>query len=618
MAGLSTGGRNASAAVPMSSYAERATHWRRVPLVANDRQARIAMAALTLLFGFSVLVMVPSAQFARVDSILVVIASLSTIPVAVAWLMARPWPSNALVVAFVVYADAAAIFVAAVFESQFVALQVGVLLCVIAVFAAVVGSQRLLVVHVGVSLTVLLILAALAIGEGSDPWLVASQTIVMYLLFAVPVVLQSYVGRLRRRASEAWLDPLTGLWNRRGLYDILDDWNSPGSEHPADSVLRVIVVDVDRFKILNDQFGRSSGDDVLCDVAQRLLAVADADSVVARLDGDQFVCVHRGARALIDTAEDRVRTAMADPFTGPPFTVSVGSASDAIIDDQSVSILVRRLVALADVDMYRTHRRATSDARFQCGDAGAPASALPAIRDRVGALIEAGGPDVVFQPVVSVATCETVGYEALSRFPLGSGSPDSWFREATVAGVEVELELAAIDAALVAMQSLPAGAFVSLNVSAETIRTADLLARLAPHLDSRLIYLELTEHQRVDDFGAIAPVVQDLRSAGVRLAIDDVGSGFASLLPVVELTPDLLKTDISLTRGIDTDRVRRAAAAAIVAFSHEIGAELLMEGIETIGEQRVAVNIGADLAQGFLHGRPKSVESYSGTWSLTQ
>lgn len=609
---------SAHAGAPMSSYAERATHWQRVPLVANDRQARIAMAATTLLFGLSVLVLVPSRQFDGIEAVLVGIASLSTIPVAVTWLMVRPWPSDRLVIGFVAYADVSSIFVAAAFDSHLHAIPIGANLCLIAVFAAVVGSPRLLVVHVGVSLTAILILAILAVHEGSDPWLVVSRTIVMYLLFGVPVVLQSYVGRLRRRASEAWLDPLTGVWNRRGLADVLDDWNGMGSTAGVDRTVGVIVVDVDRFKILNDHFGRVSGDDVLCEVARRLQRAADSDAVVARLDGDQFVCVHRGSAATVDAAEERVRAVMQDPFTGPRFTVSVGAASDAVIDDQSVSILVRRLIALADVDMYRRNRRATADVRFQCGDAGASASVLAAIRDRVRALIEAGGPDIVFQPVVSTASGETVGYEALSRFPPGSGPPESWFRDATVAGIAAELELAAIDAALIAMRPLPPGAFVSLNVSAETIRTADLLSRLAPYRDSRLMYLELTEYQLIEDFSVIAPLVEDLRRAGIRLAVDDIGSGFASMLPIIELRPDLLKTDITLTRGIDGDYVRRAAAAAVVAFSHEIGAVMLMEGVETPGEQQVAVSVGADLVQGFLHGRPVAAEALTGTCSVTQ
>jgi EAL domain-containing protein (putative c-di-GMP-specific phosphodiesterase class I) len=199
--------------------------------------------------------------------------------------------------------------------------------------------------------------------------------------------------------------------------------------------------------------------------------------------------------------------------------------------------VVRRLVALADVDMYRTKRRANADTRFDCAAAETSGPGLPAIRDRVKALIEVGGPAIVFQPVVSAGSGRTVGYEALSRFPSGTGTPLAWFRDATVAGVACDLEVAAIEKALTAMACLPSDAFVSLNVSAETIRTADLLETLTPFLGSRQMYLELTEHQRVDDFGAISHVVEELRSAGVRLAIDDVGAGFASMLPVVELRP---------------------------------------------------------------------------------
>ncbi|MET0700477.1 MAG: bifunctional diguanylate cyclase/phosphodiesterase [Mycobacterium sp.] len=526
-------------------------------------------------------------------------------PVAVAWWVGT-WPPNVLVVGFVVYTDAAIIYVMTATESHVVALPAGILLCLVAVFAAVGGSGRLLAGHLAVSVTALVVLAVLAVTRGDDAWLVSSRTAMLLMVFGVPVVLYSYIGRLRQRATEALLDSLTGLWNRRGLFDALDARNATQTEGEAESVVGVVVIDIDRFKVLNERFGRDSGDDILCEVARRLSRASSPGSVVARLGGDEFVCVHCGSLAAVDAAEERIRAALQDPFTGPPFTASVGSVTDALIDEHNPAGVVQRLLALADIELYRTKRRATG---FDVTEFDTPTAGLPAVRERVAALIASGGPTIVFQPVISTASGDTVGYEALSRFPSGSGSPMVWFRDATVAGVACDLELAAIDNALKAMAVLPTGAFVSLNTSAETIRTADLLPRLEPHLSTRTMYLELTEHQRVDDFGAITYVIDELRSAGVRLAVDDIGAGFASLLPIIELRPDLLKTDNSLTHGIDTDPVRRAAAAAMVTFAHEIGALILMEGVETVAEHRVVVEIGADLAQGFLHGRPAEAEA---------
>lgn len=595
---------------PPSEYGQplglvgRATHWNRLPLVASERQARIVMGAMTLLIGMSVFALVPGQRFSPMESVVVVVVSLSTIPVAVAWWMAGKWPRNALVVSFVAYADASIVFALAAFDDYFVALPLEALLCLVAVFAAVCGSTRLLAVHLAVSMLALLAFAALAVWQGASPWLVASRTMMLCLLFAVPVVLQSYIRRLRDRAVEALLDPLTGLLNQRGLFEVLDEQDEAGPASTVASVVGVVVFDVDRFDVLGDRFDHHCGDDVLREVTRRLLEAASEGTVVARLGGDEFVCVHTGSRSTAVAAEERSRAALREPTSGPPFTASVGSAIDAIIDDQTTSSVARRLVALADAEMYRAKRRATADTQFQGAEADTPAPALSAIKQRVAALVESGGPAIAFQPVVSVASGKVVGYEALSRFPEGSGSPLTWFRDATVAGVAGELELAAIDNALAAMGHLPSNAYVSINASADTIRTANLLGRLSPHLASRSIYLELTEHHRIDDFAAVAETLEEVRAAGVRLAIDDVGAGFASLLPVVELRPDVLKTDNSLTQGIDTDDVRRAAAAAIVAFAHEIGAVVLMEGVETEAEHRVAVEIGADFAQGFLHGRP--------------
>ncbi len=595
---------------PAAGLAERATSWRKLPLVANERQALLVMGGMTLLIGMTVLVMVPAGLFGPVESVGVLIAALSTIPVAVAWCAARTWPRHVLVVSFVVYADAAVIFVLSAFQDHFAALQFSALLCLVALFAAIGGSLRLLAGHLVVSVLTMSVMAFLSVREGVSPWLVVARTVLLCLLFAVPIVLHVYVQRLRQRATEALVDPLTGLWNRRGLFDVLDD-RSVSDSVAGDSVIGVIVIDIDRFKHLNDLYGHDGGDNVLCEVGRRLIDAGSAGAVVARVGGDEFVCVHRGSRTAVAAAEDRIRTGLVESFAGPAFTVSVGSATDVISADQTGSTMVRRLMALADIEMYRTKRRVTGDLRFDGADTDSPAPAIPAIRQRVRALIAAGGPEIVFQPVVFAASGKVVGYEALSRFAHGSGFPLTWFRDATVAGVAGELELAAIDNALIAMQSLPPDAFVSLNTSADTILTGELLARLAPHLAFRSLYLEFTEHQRVDNFDAVALAMEELRAAGVKLAIDDVGSGFASLLPIVELRPDMLKTDCSLMCGIDTDRVRRAAAAALCTFAHETAAVVLMEGVETPAQHRVAVEIGADYAQGSLYGMPAPVEAFA-------
>lgn len=565
----------------------------------GERWGRILIALLTVAFGLSGVLMIPSGEFTTVQAVLVGCASLSTIPVALLWLYGG-WPKRSIAGLYVAYADIGVLFVLFTFDSPFDAMPGCAMLSVIAVFAIVATSPKVVAAHLFVAAVTLGTLAWLAVGDGAQPWSVASRTVTLGSLFITPFALRPYLRYLRQRARGALRDSLTGLWNRRGLFDMVDQINRVGAGgHPETRAIGVVVIDIDRFKAINDRYGHPSGDAVLVEVADRLRRVASSESVVARLGGDEFVCVHLGSQAAVSEAEERIRSALESSFSGPPFTTSIGSAGDAIIRGDGTGALLRKLVAIADIDLYRTKSRLYDD------DANLPDDPL-LIRDRIEALIGNGGPTVVFQPICDARTSEVVGYEALSRFPFGHGSPLMWFRDATSAGIGPRLELAAIDRALETMSLLPESAFVSINASAATIRSTDLLTRLRPHIDSRTLYLEITEHERVDDYRAIARSVEGIRAAGVRISVDDVGAGFSGLRQVVELEPDALKVDYTLVHGIDRDPARRAAAAAIATFARAVGATLVMEGVETEAEQRVAAELGFDFVQGFLTGRPEA------------
>ncbi|OZD67381.1 phytochrome-like protein cph2 [Rhodococcus sp. 06-1059B-a] len=574
----------------------------------GEAWGRKLIGLLTASFGIAGLLMIPSGQFTDVESVLVALASASTVPVALAWILGR-WPSRRMANVYVLWADIGILFVLLAHESPFVAMPGCAMFAIVALFAIVGTSPRVLTAHLILAALVLVYLAVMAARSGMEPWSVASRVVTIGSLFITPFALRPYIRFLRQRAQVGLRDSLTGLWNRRGLFDMVDQLNYARAGTKVESrAIGVVVVDIDRFKAINDRYGHPTGDAVLVEVADRLQQAASTgsgdgrndpttDSVVSRLGGDEFVCVHIGTRAEVDDAEQRLRAALEESFSGPPFTTSVGSAGDTTIRGDATGTLVRKLIALADIELYR-NKQEHSD-----GDPRRSHDPL-LVRDRIESLVSDGGPTVVFQPICETATTAVVGYEALSRFPFGHGSPLMWFKDATAAGVGPQLELAAIDAALSAMHVLPETTFVSLNASASTIRSTDLLSRLRPHLHSRVLYLEITEHERVDDYRAIARSVEGLRAAGVRISIDDVGAGFSGLRQVVELKPDTLKIDYTLVHGIDTDPTRRAATAALAAFAREVGATLIMEGVETEEELRVAVELDVDMVQGFYTGRP--------------
>ncbi|MHB8340945.1 MAG: EAL domain-containing protein [Mycobacteriales bacterium] len=211
---------------------------------------------------------------------------------------------------------------------------------------------------------------------------------------------------------------------------------------------------------------------------------------------------------------------------------------------------------------------------------------------------------MLFQPIVDLQTGAVVGVESLARFAgQPQRTPDVWFAEAAAVDLGVDLELAAIDAACAQLDRLPRGGYLSVNASPQTLLSGSLAARFAGLAGERIV-VELTEHAPVGDYPAVTEAMSVLRDMGVRLAIDDTGSGFASLEHVLRLNPDIVKLDIALTRGIDADPVRRALASALLTFTGEINATIIAEGVETEAELQTLRALDVRYGQGYHLSRP--------------
>jgi EAL domain-containing protein (putative c-di-GMP-specific phosphodiesterase class I) len=213
---------------------------------------------------------------------------------------------------------------------------------------------------------------------------------------------------------------------------------------------------------------------------------------------------------------------------------------------------------------------------------------------------------IMHQPIVALETGRAVGVECLARFPDASQrSPDHWFADAESVGRGFELEMLAITLALKTLALLPSPAYISINASPATVMKPDFLDAVRPIPRERLV-IEVTEHQHIADLPALAGRLRDL-SQHARIAIDDVGAGHSGLQQVVELAPDIIKLDMSLTRNVDQDPVRRALGGAMVDFAGHIGSTVLAEGIETHGELAALKALGISLGQGYLLGRPQPI-----------
>ena len=214
--------------------------------------------------------------------------------------------------------------------------------------------------------------------------------------------------------------------------------------------------------------------------------------------------------------------------------------------------------------------------------------------------------DIVFQPIVDLRSGAVVGYEALTRFADGV-PPDARFAEARAAGMGTEFEIAAVIRAAARADALPPGVFLGINVSPEVVLTAPNRLRDALPVGRRIV-VEVTEHVAIADYRAMRGVIEVLGS-DVRCAVDDAGAGFASMRHILELQPAYAKLDISLVRGIHDDELRQALAAGLVYYAARSGVQLVAEGVELEAEAATLRELGVDLAQGYLFGRPMPISA---------
>lgn len=226
-------------------------------------------------------------------------------------------------------------------------------------------------------------------------------------------------------------------------------------------------------------------------------------------------------------------------------------------------------------------------------------------RERIEQIIHDGAIRMVYQPVLDLTDGGLVGVEALARFPGDPPQgPDRWFADAEQVGLGITLELCAVTAALDSLQHLPKTAFLAVNVSPATLLSAQLSDVLRDEPLTRLV-IELTEHVPVEDYETVNAVAEVLRQRGARVAIDDTGAGYAGFRHLISLKPDIVKLDISLTRGIDHDPGRRALASALVQFTRDTGSQLIAEGVETTDELETLHRLRVGWAQGYHLGRPE-------------
>jgi EAL domain-containing protein (putative c-di-GMP-specific phosphodiesterase class I) len=220
-------------------------------------------------------------------------------------------------------------------------------------------------------------------------------------------------------------------------------------------------------------------------------------------------------------------------------------------------------------------------------------------------------PSIVYQPMFQLSDMTLIGAEALARFQdEPQRSPDEWFMDADEVGLRTQLEIKAARSALARYRSLWKRGplhYLGINSSPQMITESRML-EIIEGFPAEKIILEITEHDYVENYDDFSLALSPLRQRGVKIAIDDAGAGYSSMCHILNIRPDFIKLDISLTRGINTDRWRRALARALIEFGQDTDCKIVAEGVETDGEMNTLRELGVHAAQGWLLGRPVPIE----------
>ncbi|MEU8611265.1 EAL domain-containing protein [Actinoplanes sp. NPDC048791] len=430
----------------------------------------------------------------------------------------------------------------------------------------------------------------------------------------------------QRLHHQAYHDSLTGLANRalfrERLVLALDAYRHRGVP------VALLFADLDDFKLINDSFGHAMGDRLLRAIGDRLVAAVGPGALVARLGGDEFAVLldHRAADA--EPAGHRILAALREPFVIDGHTVGISASLGLVVPEPgdpelSADTLLRR----ADAAMYVSKRRGKNAlARYSGGADGGPNADLPHLLARaLSGAPAAAGFEVYYQPIVRLSDGAIVAVEALARWTdpvAGPVDPDVFVTVAERTGLVAAIDDFVLDRACADAAGL-ANTYgrpidVHVNVSAARLGQHGLEEAVAQALErhnvrpSRLV-VEITETRRIPDMPRAIEVAERLRRRGVRVALDDFGSGYNALAQLHSLPVDIVKLDSTLT-DVDVSPERAGALCrSVLAICAELGIAVVAEGIETPARAHALAALGCHLGQGYLFGQPGPVHLLTAT-----
>lgn len=409
-------------------------------------------------------------------------------------------------------------------------------------------------------------------------------------------------------------DTLTGLANRSRFAELLAQ--SVATAIAENQTVCLLLLDVDRFKTINDTLGHGAGDVVLKEVAARLSAIAGAEATLARLGGDEFAILVDGptaavtARRLADAVLDRTRQPIAAAGTALSTGLSIGLAGYP--DHASTA---EDLLACADMALHAAKERGRRRMQEFDPTMKSHADRLRVIEQDLERAVADSKVEVWFQPQIRLDTGEIAGFETLLRWfhpELGAVSPPEVVQAAQALHIAERLTEYVADGACRMLSRLPEldlpSATVAFNVSPSEFAlysVADMLERVtkAHNINPNLLEIEITEEAILDTAGA-GEQLKRLENAGYKLAVDDFGMGHSSLAYLVSLKVDRLKIDKSFVTGVSDTRANQELITALVGLGQALKIEIVVEGVENEADAATLESLGCSIGQGYHFARP--------------
>ena len=412
--------------------------------------------------------------------------------------------------------------------------------------------------------------------------------------------------------ERAVLDGLTGLLNRNGLHDAIDTWLSRAQP------FALVLVDLDRFKEVNDTLGHQAGDELLCAVAERLRTCVSPHAQIARPGGDEFVLLLPGSQQEAAAAAMAICAELGRPFPLRGVRQQIGGSLGLAAfpqHAQSRGELMRR----ADLAMYVSKGEGRGRFSWYASVMDERIAKRSWMAHELRLAIDKADFELWYQPRVDAVSGRIVSAEALLRWPhaeRGMIPPSEFVPAAEETGLIDRLGQWVLASAFEQMRRWRAAGMpihrVAVNVSPRQLKAAgfadmvlDLLARYG--LAATDIELELTESVFAGDVDAVCKVLEPLRRAGMQLALDDFGTGYSSLSSLYRLPVDVIKIDYSFVRDLGIRPSAEIMARSIVALAKALRKRVVAEGVETRSQRDHLLRLDCDELQGYLYAQPLRV-----------